>query len=702
MLQVYFQLLLQGTSFAEQYRGEHGIACSLRLLEHAVHDVLGGVFLYLLSADRTESPSHTGIEQAQVFVDFGRSAYGGTGIAAAYFLLDGNGRGDTLDEIAFGLTHTSQKLAGVTAEAFHIAPLPLGIECIECERGLAGTGQSGYDDQLVAGNFHINIFQIIDACPLYDDRCIFCHKTIENELSCKDNHYLCDTIFKKNKMKVRNLLLLLAFCCLSLAVQAQFVSTSAHPKREFRAAWIQAVNGQFRGIPTDRLKQILINQLNSLQGAGINAIIFQVRPEADALYASQYEPWSRFLTGVQGKAPEPYWDPMQFMIEECHKRSMEFHAWINPYRVKTSLKNELSPIHIYNSHPEWFVTYGDQLYFDPALPESRNHICKVITDIVSRYDVDAIHMDDYFYPYPIKGKDFPDDASFARYGGGFSNKADWRRSNVNILIQKIHETVRGLKPWVKFGVSPFGIYRNQSSDPLGSATNGLQNYDDLYADVLLWARKGWIDYNIPQVYWQIGHPAADYETLVKWWAKHTENRPLFIGQSVMNTVQNADPKNPSVNQLPRKMALQRAYQTIGGSCQWPASAVVENAGKYRDALVAEYHKYPALPPVFDFMDNEAPDKVRKVKPVWTADGYILFWTAPKFKDEMNRPVQYVVYRFASKEKVDIDDPSHIVAVTRNTFYKLPYEDGKTKYRYVVTALDRLHNESKSVSKKVKL
>jgi uncharacterized lipoprotein YddW (UPF0748 family) len=290
-------------------------------------------------------------------------------------------------------------------------------------------------------------------------------------------------------MKVRNLLLLLAFCCLSLAVQAQFVSTSAHPKREFRAAWIQAVNGQFRGIPTDRLKQILINQLNSLQGAGINAIIFQVRPEADALYASQYEPWSRFLTGVQGKAPEPYWDPMQFMIEECHKRSMEFHAWINPYRVKTSLKNELSPIHIYNSHPEWFVTYGDQLYFDPALPESRNHICKVITDIVSRYDVDAIHMDDYFYPYPVKGMDFPDDASFARYGGGFSNKADWRRSNVNILIQKIHETVRGLKPWVKFGVSPFGIYRNQSSDPLGSATNGLQNYDDLYDDATVFGQR---------------------------------------------------------------------------------------------------------------------------------------------------------------------------------------------------------------------
>ena len=503
-------------------------------------------------------------------------------------------------------------------------------------------------------------------------------------------------------MRVKSLLCVFFLLLMAGGVFAQVQTGSAYPKREFRAAWIQSVNGQFRGMPTEKLKQNLIGQLNSLQKAGINAIIFQVRPEADALYASRLEPWSRFLTGVQGKAPEPYWDPMQFMIDECHKRGMEFHAWINPYRTKTTLKSELAPNHVYNIHPEWFVTYGDQLYFDPALPESRRHICMVVSDIVSRYDVDAIHMDDYFYPYPIKGKDFPDDASFARFGGGFSNKGDWRRSNVNVLIKKLHETIREIKPWVKFGVSPFGIYRNESSDPLGSKTKGLQYYDDLYADVLLWAREGWIDYNIPQIYWHIGHPVADYETLVKWWARNTENRPLFIGQSVMNTVQNADPKNPSINQLPRKMALQRAYQTIGGSCQWPASAVVENAGKYRDALIAEYHKYPALPPVFDFMDNEAPAKVRKMKPVWTEDGYILFWTAPKYKEEMNRAVQYVVYRFNDKEKVNIDDPSHIVAITRDNFYKLPYEDGKTKYRYVVTALDRLHNESKSVGKKIKL
>ncbi|MCD8080166.1 MAG: family 10 glycosylhydrolase [Bacteroides sp.] len=495
---------------------------------------------------------------------------------------------------------------------------------------------------------------------------------------------------------IKNLSLLLLIL-VAVSVQAQ-----QHPKREFRAAWIQSVNGQFRGIPTETLQQNLIDQLNSLQEAGINAIIFQVRPEADALYESSLEPWSRFLTGEQGKAPDPYWDPMQFMIDACHQRAMEFHAWINPYRVKTNLIHELAPTHIYHKHPEWFVTYGKQLYFDPALPESREHICKVITDILERYDVDAIHMDDYFYPYPVAGEPFPDDESFARYNNGFTDRGDWRRNNVNVLIKQIHETVRGVKPWVKFGVSPFGVYRNQSSDPLGSQTQALQNYDDLYADVLLWAKEGWVDYNIPQLYWQIGHPRADYEVLVDWWAKNTGNRPLFIGHSVMNTVEHADPQNPDINQLPRKMALQRSYQTIGGSCQWPASAVIENKGRYRDALIREYHKYPALPPVFDFMDNTPPGKVKKMKTTWASDGYMLFWTPSPAKDEMDRAVQYVVYRFDNKEKVDLDDPSHIVAITRDPFYKLPYDGGKTRYRYVVTALDRLHNESRSVSKKVKL
>ena len=493
--------------------------------------------------------------------------------------------------------------------------------------------------------------------------------------------------------------------CLCLALSGSLraqIESQRYPKREFRAAWIQSVNGQFKGQDEATMKRNLINQLEALQRAGINAIIFQVRPEADALYASQLEPWSRFLTGVQGEAPSPLWDPMQFMIEECHKRCMEFHAWINPYRVKTALANPLAANHVYHLHPEWFITYGNQLFFDPALPESRRHICMVITDILTRYDVDAIHMDDYFYPYPLKGMEFPDDASFARYGGGFDNRGDWRRSNVNLLIKQIHETVREVKPWVKFGVSPFGIYRNQKSDPLGSKTNGLQNYDDLYADVLLWAREGWIDYNIPQLYWQIGHPAADYKELVEWWAKHAEDRPLYIGQSVMNTVKNVDPANPNRNQMVAKMALQRAYQSIQGSCQWPASAVIENAGNYADALRSEYHRYPALPPVYHFIDDKAPGKVKSLKPLWMEDGYVLFWTAPKYRDEMDRAVNYAIYCFAEGEKIDLNDATRLVAVTANTFYKLPYRDGKKKYTYVVTALDRLHNESKSVKKRVKL
>lgn len=480
------------------------------------------------------------------------------------------------------------------------------------------------------------------------------------------------------------------------------IVAAPYPKREFRGAWIQAVNGQFQGMAPEKMRQTLVAQLNSLQAAGINAILFQVRPEADALYRSSYEPWSRFLTGVQGQAPSPFWDPLQFMVEECHKRNMEFHAWINPYRAKTKGTTVLAGNHPSKFYPERFFSYDGQLFFDPGCPENIAYICKVVEDIVSRYDVDGLHMDDYFYPYPVSGLAIPDDVSFARYGRGYANREDWRRDNVSRLVKAVHETVHACKPWVKFGISPFGIYRNKKTASNGSDTNGLQNYDDLYADILLWVDKGWVDYNIPQIYWEIGHPAADYETLVRWWAGHAENRPLFIGQDVMRTVKSADPQNPAAHQQARKMQLQRSFLSVEGSCQWYASAVVDNAGHYRDALVKVYHRYPALMPAFPFIDDKAPSKVRKVKSVWTKDGPVLFWSAPKAKAEMDKAVRYVVYRFGGKEKVNLEDPSKIVAVTQNTFYPLPYADGKKSYRYVVTALDRLQNESKGVKKKVKL
>ena len=492
--------------------------------------------------------------------------------------------------------------------------------------------------------------------------------------------------------------MLVALMSLSMSVMSQNVNL----KREFRGAWIQAINGQFKGKSTAEVQQMLTTQLNVLQEAGINAIIFQVRPEADALYASNLEPWSRYLSGTQGKVPNPFWDPMAWMIEECHKRGMEFHAWINPYRAKALASAQTDAKHITNQHPEWFIPYNNQLFFNPALPECRAYIQKVITDIVTRYDVDALHMDDYFYPYPANGQDFPDEAYYQRLGAGFATKGDWRRHNVNLLIEEIHQLLRQLKPWVKFGVSPFGIYRNQKSDPKGSDTNGLQNYDDLYADVLLWARNGWIDYNIPQIYWHVGHPAADYGKLVEWWAKNTENRPLFIGQSILNTVQNADPSNPNQHQMPLKMRLQRSYKTIEGSCQWYTQNIVDNVGNYTELLKQIYHKYPALPPVFSFMDNKAPKKVKKLAMIDTTDGPILMWTEPKAKTEMDKAKRYVVYRFGAKERIDLENPSKIVAITRDKFLRLSPNGGKERYVYVVTALDRLHNESKPVKKKIKL
>ncbi len=499
-----------------------------------------------------------------------------------------------------------------------------------------------------------------------------------------------------NTKKLRVLSLLFAFLCVS-SLFAQM-----YPKREFRGAWIQAVNGQFQGMAPARMQQVLVDQLNSLQGAGINAIIFQVRPEADALYPSSYEPWSRFLTGVQGQAPAPMWDPLQFMIDECHKRNMELHAWINPYRAKTKGTTLLAANHPSKLHPDRFFSYDGQLFFDPGCPENIDYICRIVTDIVTRYDVDGLHMDDYFYPYPVAGMPVPDDVSFASYGRGYDDRNDWRRDNVSRLVKAVHETVHACKPWVKFGISPFGIYRNKKNASNGSDTNGLQNYDDLYADILLWVENGWVDYNIPQIYWEIGHKAADYETLVKWWADHADNRPLFIGQDVMRTVKAPDLHNPHVHQQIRKIKLQRSLPAVSGSCQWPASAVVDNIGNYREKLVHDYHHYPALMPAFPFIDDEAPGKVRSLKALWMEDGLVLFWTAPKGSKEMDKAVKYVVYRFEKGEKVQLDDPTKIVTITRNTFYKLPYQDGKDKYTYVVTALDRLQNESKAAKKKIKL
>lgn len=486
------------------------------------------------------------------------------------------------------------------------------------------------------------------------------------------------------------------------AMIAGILTAAAQSKREFRGAWIQCVNEQFVGMSTQTMQATLTHQLNELQKDGVNAIIFQVRPECDALYQSDMEPWSRYLTGQQGKAPSPYWDPLQWMIEQCHKRGMELHAWINPYRAKTKATTAISKRHIAATHPERMFTYDGLYILNPALDVNREYICSVVADIMRRYDVDGIHIDDYFYPYPVAGQTIPDASQFRTMSNGISNIGDWRRYNVNLFVSQLHDTIASIKPWVKFGVSPFGIYRNKKSDPNGSATSGLQNYDDLYADVLLWVNNGWVDYIAPQLYWQIGNTSADYETLIKWWNRNAASRPIFIGEDVERTAKYADPDNDASNQLPPKMRLHNSCNNVEGTVLWYAKAVVDNVGNIGGMLRNVYWKYPALQPLMPFIDDKAPKAPKKLKDTWTSDGYMLFWTAPKGKGWQDEAHSYVVYRFPRGEDIRLNNPANIVAITTDTHYRLPYRDGSTRYVYVVTALDRMQNESKGVKIKVKL
>ena len=474
----------------------------------------------------------------------------------------------------------------------------------------------------------------------------------------------------------------------------------ATPKHEFRGAWIQTVGqSRYQQMNSAAMKHYIAEMVRKLDEAGINAVIFQIRPEADAFYKSDIEPWSRFLTGRQGQAPDdPSFDPLAVIIDECHKRGMELHAWLNPYRVKSNISSQLAPEHLYWKEPQRFLQYGNQLYFDPGLPENRNHICNVVRNIVSRYEVDAIHMDDYFYPYPIAGTPFPDDNSFSLYAAsqGFSpsQRNDWRRNNVNLLIQQLKYTIAGTKPWVRFGISPFGIYRNKRNDPNGSETNGLQNYDDLYADIKLWVEKGWIDYNLPQLYWEIGHRAADYTTLLHWWNAHNFEQPLYIGQDLK--------RSTDKNELQTKIRQSREMSFVSGNCYWYGYQILDNADGVTDILKTDIHRGKALIPPYTHLHKGRPAAVKKLAEVFTEDMHFLTWEHKKEPMSPEKAQKFVVYRFRNGEKTDLNRAENIIAVTSDNFFVLPYESGINPYTYIVTALDAFGNEGKGKKIKVRL
>jgi len=381
---------------------------------------------------------------------------------------------------------------------------------------------------------------------------------------------------------------------------ASVLCTPMKAEMPFRGAWIATVanidwpSKEVIG-DTQAQQAEMLWILDSLASIGINSVIFQVRPTADALYLSEYEPSSHWLTGKQGDTLT--WDPLEWTIEKAHERDMEVHVWLNPYRVNlvTMDTSLLADNHLWRQHQDWFWCYNKQWYFDPGQPITREWICTVVQDIVDRYDIAAIHMDDYFYPYPAGKLELPDRATFARYPRGFTDIREWRRDNVNLAIQAISETIRECRDDVEFGISPFGVWRNASVDSTGSATTaGITNYDDLYADIRLWIQKGWIDYVLPQLYWEIGKKAADYEVLAHWWANEVRGThcKLYIGMAPYR-LENASPKAKANawntgNEIGRQMRLNRTIPEITGECFYSTRPLLRNPRGVCDTIKAIY------------------------------------------------------------------------------------------------------------------
>jgi uncharacterized lipoprotein YddW (UPF0748 family) len=473
----------------------------------------------------------------------------------------------------------------------------------------------------------------------------------------------------------------------------------SHPKREFRGVWLVTLdNKDFPskpGLSTQEQKKELIEILDFLQKRGINAIFFQVRPSGDAFYASKLEPWSEWLTGKQGQAPQPFYDPLAFLVAECHQRNMELHAWFNPFRASYHHeKSDVSANQWLKYRPHWFIDYDNKMHFNPGVPEVRQHILAVIMDVVRRYDIDGVHFDDYFYPYRKGNQEFPDDVTFQIYRRGFKNLNDWRRDNINLFIQATRDSIYASKPHVKFGISPLGVWRNQSEDARGSATFvGQSSYDHLGADAIKWLQEGWIDYIAPQLYWSIGHKRADYQILSRWWSENNFDRHLYIGQAFYKIEDHEGDQNwRKPSEFMNQMRINRSLHTIGGSIFFRTKSLMNNAKAMSDTLHQTFYKYPTLIPTMPWKDNTPPQMPQNVRSLRSPKRILLKWDMPEVAKDGQNAYYFVIYRFKPTEKVDISQSNRIIAIQkdRNFFEKIAKD---AHYTYVITAVDRLHNES---------
>ncbi|MGW4225634.1 glycoside hydrolase family 10 protein [Streptomyces bauhiniae] len=378
---------------------------------------------------------------------------------------------------------------------------------------------------------------------------------------------------------------------------------SGRQQREMRGVWLATVANRDwpsrSGLPPEDQRAELIAHLDRAVAHRLNTVIFQVRPTADALWPSPYEPWSQYLTGTQGR--DPGWDPLGTAVREAHARGLELHAWFNPYRIANHTDpGRLTPDHPARLHPEWVVPYGGKLYYNPGLPEVRRFVRLAMLDAVVKYPVDAVHFDDYFYPYPVAGQTFDDDAAYDAYGGAFDDRAAWRRHNIDRLVREVAAGIRRVRPGTRFGISPFGVWRNAATDPSGSDTQaGVQTYDDLYADTRKWVRERWIDYIVPQIYWNIGFPAADYARLLDWWAAEaagTRTR-LYVGEALYKAGAAGQPpawQDPA--ELSRHLTLAARYPQVRGHVFFAAQDVARDPLGAMARVVADHYRRPARPP----------------------------------------------------------------------------------------------------------
>ncbi len=460
--------------------------------------------------------------------------------------------------------------------------------------------------------------------------------------------------------------------------------------REFRGVWVASVANidwpSKPGLTTQQQKLELLEILDRATALRLNAVIFQVRPAADALYDSSLEPWSEYLTGRMGQAPSPYYDPLEFAVTEAHRRGLELHAWFNPYRARDeNSRTPASATHISKVHPELVKRYGGFLWMDPGEPAVQQQSLDVILDVVRRYDVDGVHIDDYFYPYRIAGQggrgyvQFPDDVSWARYqrAGGKLVRDDWRRDNVDRFIERLYSAVKKEKPWVKFGISPFGIWRPGSPE----SVRGLDAYTELYADSRKWIRNGWLDYLAPQLYWPVGAAQQSYPALLRWWVEQNAHaRHIWPGNFTSRVGERRQPAwTPA--ELVRQVRLTRAQPGAGGNIHFSMKALLTDVGRIVGPLRDEVYSEPALVPASPWLERRpAPGTDARV--IGIAGGTVHLTLR---SDEVQRVRTWIVRaQYGSRWQVML-----VPGVQRDYYVENDRADGRLPDRILVSAVDRV-------------